>query len=266
VEPTLTDAVIYIPTWKRVHRQITWQWISPEWRERTFLVAHPSEVEALEMLGYPVLATPTHVDTIGVKRQWIFDQHTGSPYAVILDDDLSFAVRRVDEPTKFVNIKNVPGEFDRMMLGLLDLFTVAPLVGIRNRSGANRDHEPAALRNRRQHDVIGVDVEVMRQHDFRLDRTGLMEDFDFVLQFLTAGYSNLLLNTHTEDDSGRDGEGGCADERDLARQDAAARWLAAQWPDYVTVVQKETKGGGDWSVRSDVRVQWAKAAKAGQQA
>lgn len=249
-----------------MHRQITWGWVSPAWRDRTFLVAHPSEASALEMLGYPVLETPEHVNTIGVKRQWIFDQHctAASPHAVILDDDLSFAVRRTDEPTKFTNIKHVPGEFDRMMDNLLELFVASPLVGIRNRSGANRDWAAYALRNRRQHDVIAVDVDVMRKHDFRLDRTGLMEDFDFVLQFLTAGYSNLLLNTHTEDDAGRDGEGGCADERDLAKQDAAAHWLAEQWPEFVTVVQKETKGGGDWSVRSDVRVQWAKAAKAGQ--
>jgi hypothetical protein len=247
-----------------MHRQITWEWVSPYWRDRTVLVAHPSEAPTLEMLGYPVITTPAHVDTIGVKRQWIFDQHLGE-HAVILDDDLTFAVRRTDEPTKFTNVKHVPGEFDRMMDNLLGLFMAAPLVGIRNRSGANREHEKHALANRRQHDVIGVDVGVMRRHGFRLDRTTLMEDFDFVLQFLTAGYSNLLLNTHTEDDAGRDGEGGCADERDLAKQEAAAHWLAAQWPDYVTVVQKETKGGGDWAVRSDVRVQWAKAAKAGQQ-
>lgn len=251
--------MIYIPTWRRVNRQLTWESISPEWRERTFLVVHPSEADALSK--YPILVTPEHVNTIGVKRQWIFDQHVGRN-AVILDDDLGFAKRRDDDPTKFINLRTIPGEFDRMMEALLDLLVISPLVGIRNRSGANRETRPV-LANRRQHDVIGVDVAVMREHDFRLDRTTLMEDFDFVLQFLTAGYSNLLLNTHTEDDAGRDGEGGCADERDLEKQRIASEWLAEQWPEFVTVVQKETKGKGDWSVRTDVRVQWAKAAAYG---
>lgn len=211
------------------------------------------------------METPDSIRTIGPKRQWIFEQHDADlfgPYAVILDDDLCFSVRRTDEPAKFTAMRE-DHEFDEMMAQLLDLFAAAPLVGIRNRGGANRDLAPA-LAARRQHDVIGVDVGFMRRHGFRLDRATLMEDFDFVLQYLTAGYPNLLLNTFVEDDGGgRDNSGGCADERTLQKQHDASVWLAEQWPDFVKVVQKETRGSGDWAVRTDVRVQWAKALQYG---
>lgn len=263
-------SVIYIPTWGRVDRQITWESFDEVTKHDSgaVLVAHPSEADALRSKGYPVLETPEDVTTIGVKRQWIFDQHNvrmWGPWAVIIDDDLRFAKRREDDPTKFIGTNDIPGEFGRMIDNLFGLFMLSPLVGIRNRSGANRDHDGGLfLKNRRQFDVIGVDVQVMRKHNFRLDRTPIMEDFDFVLQFLTAGYSNLLLNTHTEDDmSGRDSAGGCQDERTALAQFEAAHWLAETWPDFVKVEEKRTKGEGAWSVRTDVRVQWAKAAEYG---
>lgn len=259
---------IYIPTWGRVDRQISWESFDEESKMDAVLVAHPSEAAALRKRGYPVLETPEEVNTIGVKRQWIFDQHNvraDGPFAVIIDDDLRFAKRREDDPTKFTGTMEIEGEFRRMIDGLFGLFMLSPLVGIRNRSGANRDHDGGLfLKNRRQFDVIGVDVQVMRRNGFRLDRTPLMEDFDFVLQFLTAGYSNLLLNTHVEDDmSGRDSAGGCKDERSMLAQFEASHWLADQWPDFVKVVEKQAKGDGAWSVRTDVTVQWKKAAEYG---
>jgi hypothetical protein len=259
------DGVIYIPTRGRTHRQLTWESISPQWRDRTFLVAPGTEAPTLRHLGFRVIEQPAYVKSIGQKRQWVFEQHDETiwgPYAVMFDDDLRFAMRRLDEPTKFESTLGRPEMFDDMMGRLVALLAEFPLAGIRNRSGANRETD-LLLFNRRQHDVLAVDVRVMRRHDFRLDRAILMEDFDFVLQYLTAGYSNALLNTFTEDDAGRASEGGCADERGVLEQELASHWLAKQWPDYVTVVEKETKGVGDWATRTDVRVQWAKAAKSG---
>lgn len=258
----MTDAVIYIPTFQRTARQLTWNSISDSWRQNTLLVANAEEGAVLKRAGYPVLVHPAWVDNIATKRQWIFEWHhlmQDEPYAVMFDDDLRFHKRRDDDPGKFLDVRSIPGEFDRMMHNLLDLLRETPLAGIRNRSGANRDYDEV-LWDRRQHDVIAVDTQVMMDNDFRLDRTTLMEDFDFVLQYLTAGYSNALLNTHCEDDvGGRAGNGGCTSERSMERQREAAEWLVNTWPDFVKTRKVQAKGDGPWSERVDVTVQWKKA-------
>lgn len=258
----MTDAVVYIPTYQRTDRQLTWNSISETWRANTLLVADADEGAVLREAGYPVLVHPPEIDNIASKRQWIFDWHwmnRNEPYAVMFDDDLRFHKRRDDDPGKFLDVRTIPGEFDQMMEGLLGLLELTPLAGIRNRSGANRDHD-LVLWDRRQHDVIAVDIETMMANGFRLDRTTLMEDFDFVLQYLTAGYSNALLNTHCEDDTGgRAGKGGCTSERSMARQREAAEWLANTWPDFVKTRKVQAKGDGPWSERVDVTVQWKKA-------
>lgn len=277
---------IYIPTFGRVDVQYTWMWLngmnewwsiasketcytSEEWAPHVVHVAHPTEATVLRERGCNVLETPESVDTIAVKRQWIFDQHDVDefgPYAIMMDDDLRFGVRRWDDPSKLTQVHYVEGEFDRLMARILEEFQDdVPLVGLRNRSGSNNDTEREVIYNTRQCDVLAVNVETMRSEGWRFDRVALMEDFDFTLQVLTSGYRNALVNTHTRDDmSGRGSAGGASTERDMERQAAAAHRLAELWPSFVTVVEKNNKCWGDWGTRTDVRVSWAQAAKFGQ--
>lgn len=248
---------IYIPTYGRVHDQLTLRSISPSWLERTYLVARLAEAEQLQGLGHQVLSCP--VKGIAPTRQWILDQHDEG-IAIMMDDDLWFFKRRDDDPTKFLRIG--PEGFDAMMEEYLALFMLSPLVGIASRSGANRNTEPFRL-NSRMFDVTGVDVDVVRRHGFRIDRMKFMEDFDFVLQFLTTGYDSMLLNSYCKDDRGSNAAGGCSSYRSMTGQAAAAIDLLMEWPEFVKLRQVRAKSGDGWATRTDVTVQWAKAANCG---
>lgn len=254
----MSNATIYIPTLSRVACQRTWSSISPRWRERTRIVTVPEETEKLRLRGYPVVERP--VRGIANTRQWIVDQHEGDGPIVMMDDDLDFYVRLESDPTKMRGFQ--PGDFDRMMDELLGLLAASPLVGMANRSGANRDTRPVR-RNTRMHDVFAIDPTVVRGEGFRFDRIEFMEDFDFILQFIAAGYDALMLNTYAKGDRGSNQSGGCSVYRTADGQAAAALDLSLLWPGFVK--PREVNGTGKnamWASRTDVTVQWAKAAKA----
>lgn len=256
---------IYIPTFGRMRRQVTWQFISPAWRKRTWLVARPEEAEQLDLLGYPVLACPAR--GIGDTRQWILDQHdpeADGEVLVMADDDLRFAVRRDDEPTKLARMTS-PEDFDVMMDELLGMMEYFAFGGLANRGGAHQDTRRYKI-NGRIHDFQVFDVAVTQREGIRANRVRFMEDFDVALQFLTKGYPTALLNTHTKDDAGgSNAPGGCSTYRDSAGQAQAAQELARLFPAFVTPVVKKGWQGEMAGTRVDVRVQWQKAFQAGRQ-
>lgn len=257
---------IYIPTRGRVHQQETWKWLSPYWRLNAILVAPDPDAAALEELGYPVLR---YTGTPGIqhKRQWIMDRHDVEAYGnriVMLDDDLKFYVRRTDEPDKFLYIPRDPGgpEWDSMMEEFVEMMDFAALVGIADRSGANRETAPYRM-NTRQHSVLGIDLDVVREHDFRFDNgPRFMSDFHFILQHLLAGYRNLLLNTHCKGDLGSNTRGGCSGYRDEAALAESSRWMASEYPAFVKLLERPPWKGFT-EKRIDVRVTWARAYAAG---
>lgn len=249
-------ADIYIPTYGRVGRQPTYDAFPPEWQERTVLVCRPEESAALSQAGATTLVAP--VKGISATRQWIIEQHEGDRL-LMFDDDLKFAERRVDEPTKFLPATE-DGVGD-MLVTMWGALSEVPVVGLAARSGANRVTAPWRF-NERLWDVMGFDMTVLRAEGFKY-RTDLMEDFDIHLQFLTRGYPSAMLNAWTKDDFGSNAEGGCSTYRTAASQAAAALWLHEEWEDFVMprYVKSEWTGIGQ---RVDVTVYWKKAFQAGQ--
>lgn len=254
---------IYIPTAGRVQKQHTWRFISPGWRQRTVLVAPPGDAARLDLLGYPVLACPAK--GIGDTRQWILDQHDVAehgPTLVMADDDLRFARRRLDDPTKFLPMDS-PEQFDALMAQLEYMMHQVAFGGLANRGGAHL-HTGRYRVNGRIHDFQVFNVPVARAEGVRANRVRFMEDFDVALQFLTKGYPTALLNTFAKDDiGGSNAPGGCSSYRDGAGQAEAAAELHRLFPDFVTPVIKKGWQGDMAGTRTDVRVQWKKAFEAG---
>jgi hypothetical protein len=176
---------------------------------------------------------------------------------VMLDDDLVFATRRQDEPTKFYpsNGADIEKMFEQIQLHLQQYAHV----GIAPREGANRDTDQY-LWNTRVMRVLAYDSNVLKKHSIRFDRLPVMIDFDVTLQLYRLGYQCPLLNSWCHNQAGSNTEGGCSHYRTDAVQEEAARTLAELHPGFVTVVKKYTKTswGGD-KTRYDVRVQWKKA-------
>ena len=245
---------LYIPTYGRVGRQATWDAMPHSWRSRVALVARPEEAEALRTsTGATVLVAP--VRGISNTRQWIFDQHEGSKL-LMFDDDLKFAIRRLDEPTKFHPLTPKSYEIADMLDMLWTALDDVPVVGLASRGGANRETDPWRP-NQRLFDVMGFDMDVVRMEGVRY-RLPFMEDFDLHLQMLTRGYPSVMLNAYTKDDFGSNMPGGCSTYRDNYGQMLASLMLWENWPEFVKIRSVKAKWAGIGE-RYDVTVQWGKA-------
>src|SRR3989304_3082919 len=93
---------IYIPTYKRVDKQPTLACIPEALRPKTRLVVDASE-EGIYKEKYGnglVVATPGGIKGISATRQWILENSLGK-YAMMIDDDQSFAVRKDGKLPKY---------------------------------------------------------------------------------------------------------------------------------------------------------------------
>lgn len=272
----MSNLTVYVPTYRRAtaEQQATLRCLNGTRlanEGRVVLVAHEDEAETLSALGWPVLTCPMQggdgtVKGLGPTRQWILDTHdvdSMGPNIVMLDDDLQFFARRYDEQTKFRRLGGAI-EHDQLLERLNLMLHVVPVVGLADRSGANRLAPPVQMVSR-MFALIGVHVPTARSIGARFDRVPLQEDFDFILQHLTQGYPNAVLTTHCKDDERSNAPGGCSTYRNEERMAASAEKLRSLFPAFVKVVTKETPSWGNgMTTRTDVNVQWKKAFAAGQ--
>lgn len=274
----MTDTPIFIPTMGRTKKQVTLSNMSDEWRWNVYLVCPPNETDELARLygRHGVTILPCPEKGIGPTRRWFVQWAIRNGYErlLMMDDDLRFFYRREDDPTKFMTLNSATNpkrsrtETDVVFETLFGLLDLAPLVGLQNRGGANRTaaKDIPIKWNSRMHDLLGLDLEVYGQEDFDIGRMRFMEDFDLILQFLTAGYSTAMLTSFQKGDDGSGQRGGCSLYRDAAGQAQAALDLALEWPEFVQlrkVKAKTESHDGMWNERTDVRVAWAKAAEYG---
>lgn len=192
---------------------------------------------------------------VGAVRQWIFEQAMGN--FLMLDDDLSFAVRRVDDPTKFATAtpEDVGAAIDHVNYLLIH---GAGQVNIAMREGANRNIE-RVLHCVRAARVYAYNRQVLIDNKVRFDRCYCMDDFDVILQLIRAGYPNEVLNWIVQNQYGSNAAGGASQWRQPETQEAAANKLHELHPDFVKVVKKKTKVAWGWGERTDVIVQWKRA-------
>lgn len=254
----MNEPLVYIPTYNRDLLPTVDNLRGTAIIDRVALVVHPDEVARYEKHGVRVVSCPVQGE-LGAVRRWLMDNHEGR-FMVQMDDDLRFAVRREDDPSKFriADTQDIDDMFDRVF----ELLEEVPLVGVRQRGGANRSTPPMELAVR-QCMFHGIDVEVARKEGF-IFKSCVFEDFDYTLQVLTRGYQNVVLTTHTIDQGASNAPGGVAGYRDNDRMKWDALDLALDFPEFVKM--KEKPGWRGMDVRTDVNVQWKKAlASAGEQ-
>lgn len=235
----------------RPFRQTTFNQLPKELQERTTILVPKKEAQA-----YAKFPTRTH-DLNGVSpvRQFVIET-TKDKKVLMLDDDLVFATRRKDDPTRFYNAteSEVVGLFDEIEDSLREYAHV----GVSGREGANYDTSRSRQATRMMR-VLGYNVPVLRKLNIRFDRMQVMEDMDVTLSLLRAGYANLVLNHMVQNQNGSNAEGGCSQWRTPDIQKKAAYRLAELHPSFVKVVQKQTKTAWGGQMRTDVIVQWKKA-------
>lgn len=244
--------VILIPTYRRAHLQRTYHELENSGR-KIQLVIRPEERRAYG--GYPCVELDPGIVGIAAARDWIVDKFYPHP-VVMFDDDLTFARRRTDDPTKFAPMS--ADDYERMLMDLDTALSGYRHVGMVAREGANRNTEPFLWCTRAMR-VLGYQTKVIEDKNLRFAPGGLMCDFHMTLELLKRGYPNCVLNDWCHNQPGSNTMGGCSEERTDAAQTKAAETLAALHPGLVTVVTKTTKTSWGGKERTDVRVAWKKS-------
>lgn len=254
-----SDMTIYVHTNRPLQLQKTLSWLSPEVLEDVVVVCPTENVEKFELMGYTAQAT----EAKGLQRirQELLET-CPTKYLMFLDDDLRFSVRRGDDRTKFLNPDKGSSYITEMFRAFREALNLHPFAGIAFRSGANRETDQYRFCSRICA-AWGFDVELAREEGFRVDRVPLMEDFDFHLQWLTAGYQSIIVNDYTWDTVIESNtQGGCSTYRTDELQRQCAEWMAETWPRFVKVARRPGWGNAE-EERYDVTVQWKKAFKEG---
>jgi hypothetical protein len=257
---------IYIPSLGRPHKQITWnelQGVKGLKKGDVQVVINRDEVDAYcnpGNEGLVVLCPPPSVRGIGKVRQWLLEYHAktnSDQRMVMMDDDLTFSTRRTDDPTKATPAtKDDIGRMLKCMEGMLKYNLHGSIVA---REGANRFADQGMLENTRLLRVLGYRAADVLALGVRFNRLPVMEDFDATLQLLRLGKPNFAICEWWQNQAGSGLDGGCSTYRDMEMQAAGAHGLKKLHPEFVTVVEKTTKGAWGGGTRTDVKIAWKKA-------
>jgi hypothetical protein len=251
---------IFIPSLGRADQaHHTFDQLPPAARKRARLVVAKADAKAYtERFGADAVYV-TSAKGIGKVRQHIIDISEGP--VLMLDDDLSFFVRRADDPRLLA--KATPADVTQMLRAMETTLKKCVHASIAVREGANRNPDDEVIYNIRCLRALGYDASVLKSEGIRFDRLPVMEDFDVALQLLRRGYESHTLNRWCQDQGRSNAPGGCSTYRSLEVQAQGAEGLARLHPGVVTVVTKNAKSKDAWAERRDVRVQWKKAYEIG---
>jgi hypothetical protein len=257
--------MIYIPTKGRIGNQQTLRYLPRGLQEQTILVCPPSEVR-WHQRDFPhvrVIEQPEQTMTIAKKRQWIVQSANAAGHhkMVMLDDDLRFAVRREDDPSKFrpAMQTDIEKAFEELFLRL---GPEIPHAGFSARGGGISDaaQKGGWQTGKRMMYVLGYYTPTVLMNA-ELGRISTHEDMDVCLQLLTKGFPNLVNYSFVVDQKFGN-PGGCTNERTILQSDADCYQLALWFPEFVRTSEKVYK---DSTNRVEVVCQWKKALEYGLQ-
>ena len=248
---------LYILTHGRVDRQVTYAQLPPSLKERAVFVVQECEQQLwVDRKVDNILVLPPSVTNLHQTRQYLLDNvHTGK--ALEMDDDIVFSVRRTDDPTKFGPMQEQ--DYYDMFTAIGSALDNYKMVGVVAREGANRNTDTVLVATRQMR-LHAYDAEYFKEHNLRWDmlRSPGPEDFAMILQLLTRGEANCVLNQWCQN-QGSNTSGGCSTYRTLDVHHDACHHLAELFPDFVKTVRKKTKGAWGGQERTDVIIQWKKA-------
>lgn len=222
------------------------------------LVVQEREASLYDWYGGPVYVLPDNIRTLAHTRDHIIHEMEGPDHVVFMDDDLVFATRRTDEPTKFR--PPLKGEL-QAMLREIDLSLLnCPMVGVGAREGGNRNTDPYIMNSRIMR-VLAFRRSYLKQRLLTFSPLVVMEDFHINLQILRSGADTCICNNWVSNQvGGSDAPGGCSVYRTPQVQTDSANLLAKLHPGFVKVVEK--KGWQGQGTRTDVIIQWKRAREA----
>lgn len=245
---------IFIPSMARAHDQRTLK-VLMEAGIAPILVVPPKETSSYfeNACGVTILACPAK--GIAMTRQWIMD-NSKQDHIVMMDDDLSFHVRRKDDPAKFTqatpkDVRAMVAEIDKQLKKLAH-------VGVLAREGGNRITDKFVDCSRPLR-VYAYNMAMVRASGAKYHKGLVQDDFDMTLQLLRAGYANRIICDYVNDQVTSNAPGGASTYRTMDVHNASVKKLAELHAPHVRIVEKQTKGAWQGQDRLDVVISWKKA-------
>lgn len=241
----------------RSERQITLEQIAALHPRIVVQAEQAKEYEQHGFGAYLLKLPPTTPKTLPAARAWAARKYAGQK-VLMLDDDLTFAERRRDDPTKFLTAS--PSSCRKMITAIEKALDKFAHVGVCSREGGNRvTTDQQATRMSR---VLAYNLATVPK-DVQFDRVLLPEDFDVTLQLLYHGLPNLVLSGWCHNQPGSNTDGGCSVYRTIDVHNEAMVAFGKLHPGIVKIVEKQTKTSWGGQARLDAVVQWKKALEMG---
>lgn len=253
--------VIIIPTYRRTDRQVTFEWIPPEWQSRVAFVLDEKDKKVLKKkygyTGCSFVVHPIEIDSIAKKRAWIIKQKEWDKI-LMLDDDLRLDTRRGKKEGSdwFRLLKATPEEAAHALRRVESKLDKLVHVGIGARQ-YNRGLQNGWNYNKRMMYALGYRTSVVRKV-CELGRIEHREDMDYTLQLLKLGFQNAIRGDFAVGQAGLyNSKGGVsASGRTIKASNADAVLLAKLHPGLVKVVEREYSKS---LKRQEVICYWEKA-------
>jgi len=267
----VNKAVIYVPSYKRAMRLLTrintLQWISPEWKKKTYLVVREEEIGSYEkvagLYGVNLIFIPSSAYENksffgwGDTMDWIINYAIErNERFIIMDDDLKLSYRPELTEKKWLPMNNEHFEegIDKLLTTTYDI----PYMGWRERQYSDK-HITEYEDNARFIHVFGFYSEFFKNNSkfrYRNSEQKFMTDFRMLLTLLTNGVRTRAWMRYCHDDI-PDAEGGCSVMRTVEEYNQSAITLCRDFPDIVTLRQKT-----NWNdVRLSPTIHWKRAFK-----
>lgn len=243
---------IFIPTRGRVNKQICLKHM-PQLKDHAIMVVPECEKQHWKD---PVVVPDEY--QFSDIRQYIMENFNGKH--IVIDDDVRF-YRRI-----------TPGDWhlrDANWDDLQNLFKWIENLFYAHGGVSAREFDNHGFWDRHPWKTYKLIGRCMRFHFYRseicrqfINFTDIpaKQDFHFTLTMLENGYPNIINYEFAQGQQGGSNmEGGCSRYRDRNMLTKSALMLKELHPNFVTVVNKETKDAWGGGTRKDVRIRWRKA-------
>lgn len=193
-------------------------------------------------------------------RQYIAEYEVWKdPYHVCIDDDLTFFCRQDPE---CIDLFKASQDDIENMFRWMELQMITQKFahgGISAREGNNHVEDDYAT-NTRCMRCHFYDARVIKGEELKYTDVAARQDFHMTLSLLERGYPNIVSYVFAQNQmGGSDTPGGCSRYRTPEFLEATAKRLQELHPEFVKVVEKETKTSWGGGKRIDVQMAWKKA-------
>ena len=223
---------IYIPTYKRSDRQITYNNLPKEIQQKVTFIINECEKDISFFQDKQTIVLPDSCK-IAEKREMAFLNSKNEKFAVF-DDDIIFHKRIEGKTKKLESFSDFQEMFD-FFSNLLDdpeIFLVNP-IGTHIFPNFSKDYQEAVLSSQSNF----FDGPKLLKENLDWTSLQLFEDAYLIMQMLSKGYVNRVYNNYCFVGSKLNSKGGCSTFRTSQVHNESLLKLKKAFPEHVSIIK-----------------------------